>query len=53
MLGGKFNFIDTYGEFISDTWFDWVDNFDDGYAIVQLDGKFFKIDKNGQRVSGM
>ena len=48
----KWNFIDTKGNYLSDEWFDWVDNFQEGFAIVNRgDDKWNFIDKNGNYLS--
>ena len=50
-LNNKWNFVDTNGKLISNTWFDRVDIFYDGYARVNLYGKCNLIDKNGKCIS--
>ena len=50
-LNNKWNFVDTNGKLISNTWFDRVDIFYDGYARVNLYGKYNLIDKNGKCIS--
>ena len=52
-LNRKWNFINRNNKLLSDTWFDWVDFFYNGYARAKVGDKLFKIYKNGQRVSGM
>ena len=47
-LNRKWNFINTDGKIISDTWFDLVYNFDEGYAAVQLDDKWNFINTGGK-----
>ena len=47
-LNGKWNFINTNNELLSDTWFDWVGYFHNGYARVKLNGKLYLIDTNGK-----
>ena len=44
----KWNFIDKDGELLSEDWFDDVGNFYNGYAEVELDGKRYKIDREGK-----
>ena len=51
-LYDKWNLLQTNGKLLSDTWFDWIDSFYYGYN-VKLNGKYFKIGKNGQLVIGM
>ena len=50
-LNNKWNFVDTNGKLISNTWFDMVDNFYNGYARVRLDDKYNLINQNGKLVS--
>ena len=46
------NFIDTKGNIVSDTWFDWVTNcFHEGFAKVELNGKYNFIDTKGNILS--
>ena len=47
-LGDKFNFIDTYGNFLrDDLWFDITGNFKDSFAVVKLNGKWNYINADG------
>ena len=42
----KWNFIDKQGNYLSDEWFEWVDNFKEGFARLQRsDGQYNFIDK--------
>ena len=50
-LYGKYNFINTNGQIISDTWFDDCGNFHNGFAIVALNHKWNFINTNGQLLS--
>ena len=50
-LKGKSNFINTDGEFLSDTWFDNAWGFKDGYARVYLKGKSNFINTDGEILS--
>ena len=44
----KWNFIDKQGNYLSDEWFNWADNFYDGFARVQRgDGLWNFIDTKG------
>ncbi len=44
----KYNFIDTDGRLVSpNQWFDKVWFFEEGYAMVKLNGKICTIDTNG------
>jgi len=43
----KWNFIDAEGKLISKQWFDEVYYFNNGSALVQLDGEYYKIDREG------
>ena len=47
-LNGKWNFINTNGELISNQWFDYIYNFFDGFSKVELNGKDYKIDTDGK-----
>ena len=51
ILNGKWNFINTNGEFIVNKLFDDVDDFNDGYARVRLNDKFNFINTNGDFLS--
>ena len=47
-LNGKWNFIDTKGSILSDTWFDYAFPFKEGFGEVELNGKWnYYIDKDG------
>ena len=46
-LNGKSNFINRDGKLLSGQWFDGGENFHDGFAVVVLNGKKYRIDKNG------
>ena len=47
-----YNFIDKNGKYLSDEWFDWVDDFYDGVAIVKrYDDLYNFIDKEGKYLS--
>ena len=50
VLDGKWNFIDTSGNLLSEQWYDWVYSFSEGFAIVKLNGKLYRIDKEGKIV---
>lgn len=50
-LNGKYNFIDTEGNLLSNQWFDMVDDFAEGFAQVKLNGKWYYIDTNGNIVN--
>ena len=50
-LNGKYNYINTNNQLISDTWFDGCGNFRDGFACVELYGKYNFINANGQLLS--
>lgn len=47
-LNGKWNFINTEGQFLSTEWFDWVTNFNEGFAKVGLNGQDNVINTDGQ-----
>ena len=49
-LNGEYNFINTNGQLISNTWFDSCTEFYDGFACVYLNGKYKLINTNGQIV---
>jgi hypothetical protein len=36
------------GKYLSEQWWDWCGYFLDGYTWVCLNGKCFKLDKNGK-----
>ena len=48
--GRKWNFINTRGELLwkGDEWFALCDDFDNGFARVELNGRAFMIDTKGQ-----
>ena len=50
-LNGKWNFINTNGQFLSQQWFDSVWSFNDGFAVVKLNGKANFINTEGQILS--
>ena len=50
-LNGKWNFINTNGQFLSQQWFDSVWSFNEIFATVQLNGKWNFINTNGQLLS--
>lgn len=45
---GKWGYIDKTGKFVIDPKFDGTYAFNDGYGIVNLDGDYVYIDKNGE-----
>ena len=47
-LNNKYNFINTDGEFLSDTWFDGAWDFKGGYARVFLGGNYNFINTDGE-----
>ena len=47
-LNSKWNYINDDGEFISNTWFDDCDMFNNGYAVVELNYKCNYINKDGE-----
>lgn len=48
LLNHKWNFLTTDGKILSDVWFDECSDFhDDGFAIAQLNGKRYNLDRNG------
>ena len=48
----KYNLITEDGKLLSKQWFEWIDDFKDGFAKVQrTNGDWAKIDKNGKIVS--
>ena len=49
-LNGEYNFINTNGQLISNTWFDSCTEFYNGFAIVKLNNKYNFINTNGQIV---
>lgn len=50
-LNGKWNFINTELQLISDRWYDWIYYFYDGSAKVKLNGKWNFISTEGRLVS--
>ena len=50
-LGGKDNFINTEGKFLSDQWFDDARGFSSGFATVKLGNKWNYIDTEGKFLS--
>ena len=50
-LNRKYNFINTEGKIISDTWFDYASDFKDGFARVKLNEKFNLINTEGKIIS--
>lgn len=50
-LNGKWNFIDTNNNLLSDQWFDDADYFHDGFACVRLNGKYNFMDTKGNFLS--
>jgi hypothetical protein len=46
-LNGKWNFINTNGQLLSNQWFDDAYNFGNGFAIVELNGQWNLIDTKG------
>ena len=51
MLNGKWNLIDTNGNFLSKQWFDEIYGFKNGIALVELNNKWNFIDANGNFLS--
>ena len=48
----KWNFIDKNGNYLSDKWFDWADNFQEDFARVQrTNGEYNFINKQGKYLS--
>ena len=48
----KWNFIDKNGNYLSDKWFDWADNFQENFARVQrTNGEYNFINKQGKYLS--
>ena len=47
-LNDKWNFIRPDGTFLSEQWFDDCKNFSEGFAVVELNNKYYVIDKNGK-----
>ena len=51
-IDGKFNLITADGKIISDTWYEWIDYFHDGLAIVRREDYLNNfIDKQGKLLS--
>ena len=50
-LNGKWNFINTNNEPLSDIWYDYADYFSDGYARVNLGDKWDFINTNNEPLS--
>ena len=50
-IDGKWNFINTEGEILSEQWFGNACNFSEGFARVELDGKYNFINTEGEIVS--
>lgn len=51
---GKFNLITENGKFLSEQWFDWIGDFENGLALVQRERenpRFNYIDKEGKIIS--
>lgn len=49
--GGKFGFVDTAGKFVIPLRYDSAyHSFENGQVVVSLDGQWFKIDKQGNRL---
>ena len=45
------NFINANGKILSDEWFEWVDDFNDGFTVVKrANGEWAKIDKTGKLI---
>ncbi len=47
-LNGKYNFINTHGELLSNDWFDGCHDFSEGFAMVGLSGKWNFINTRGE-----
>lgn len=46
---GKYNFLNNDGELLSpNQWFDYADDFEDGFGIVELNNEYYYIGKNGK-----
>lgn len=50
-IDGKFNLITENGKLLSKQWFDWIDYFHDGFAIVREDYLMNFINKQGKLLS--
>ena len=47
----KYNFINKKGKFLSNEWFNYLDDFRDGFAVVQrTNDELCKIDKIGKLI---
>lgn len=47
----KYNLINAQGKFLFDKWFEWIEDFDEGLAIVyRKNGEKCKIDNTGRIV---
>ena len=46
-----YNFIDKTGKLLSEEWYDYADNFSEGYAVVKKNNKWNFIDTNGNLLS--
>ena len=51
LLNGKWNFINTEGQLLSDQWFNLAGVFNDGFSSVRLNGKWNFINTEGQLLS--
>ena len=52
LVDGKCNYIDANGKIISDTWFEWVGDFYDEFALVGRENHEYNyIDKQGKILS--
>ena len=51
LLNDKWNYVDRNGGILSDTWFDYCDEFHEGLARVLLNGKWNYINRNGDILS--
>lgn len=49
--GDKYNFINTFGELLSEKWYDYVWEFCEGYALVKQGNKYNFIDTEGNLIS--
>ena len=50
-IDGKFNLITSDGKLLSKQWFEWIDYFHDGFAIVREDYLMNFINKQGKLLS--
>ena len=47
----QYNFINKQGNYLSNEWFEWVDDFEKGFARLQkANGEWAKIDKTGKLI---